>query len=83
MPELTEKQKELRIVRYRKLIKYRKIFGWIFSLVGAALFIVGVDNGNATLVMINGFLFFAYGLFMVWQAKNELKKLRRSRKVPQ
>jgi uncharacterized membrane protein YiaA len=57
MPELTEKQKELRIVRYRKIIKYRQIFGWIFSLVGAALFIVGVDNGNATLVMINGFCF--------------------------
>ena len=57
MPELTEKQKELRIVRYRKIIKYRSIFGWIFSFVGAALFMVGLDNGDATLVMINGFLF--------------------------
>ena len=82
MSELTEKQKELRIIRFRKIIKYRSLFGWLFSFVGAALFVVGIDNDFAPLVMLNGFLFFGYGLFMVWQAKNELKKLRRSRRVP-
>lgn len=82
MPELTEKQKELRIIRFRKIIKYRGLFGWLFSFVGTALIVVGIDNGFAPLVTLNGFIFFGYGLFMVWQAKNELKKLRRSRRVP-
>jgi hypothetical protein len=50
--------------------------------VGVALIVVGIDNDFAPLVTLNGFIFFGYGLFMVWQAKNELKKLRRSRRVP-
>ena len=56
MPELTEKQKELRIIRFRKIIKYRSLFGWLFSFVGSALFVVGIDNDFAPLVMLNGFL---------------------------
>jgi len=75
MKNISENEKNRRIDHFRRVIFYRSIFGWIFSLVGVVLFIVGLNNLDNPLVSINGFLFFAYGLFMVWQTKRAKEKL--------
>ena len=75
MPELSDEQKAHRVARFRKMVKYRAWFGWIFTIVGASLFVVGVKEGNHPMLLLNGVLFFGYGLFMVRQAKKHLQKL--------
>jgi hypothetical protein len=76
MPELTDEQKARRVAHFRRVIKYRSWFGWIFAVVGASLFYVGFANGQNPMVLLNGFLFLGYGLFMVRQAKRAMQKLR-------
>ena len=39
------------------------------------LFIVGLRNLSNLMLLLNGFLFFGYGLFMVWQAKKAKEKI--------
>ncbi len=75
MKELTEEQKAQKVVHFRRIIKYRSWFGWVFAVVGGTLFGVGIQNDNSAMVMLNGGLFFGYGLFMVWQAKEALANL--------
>ncbi len=75
MTGLTEEQKAKKVAHFRRIIKYRSWFGWLFAVVGAVLFAVGVDQGQNPMVMLNGFLFFGYGCFMVWQAKRAGEKL--------
>lgn len=75
MPELTDEQKANKVLHFRRIIKYRSWFGWIFAIVGAILFVVGVKQNQNPMVMLNGFLFFGYGCFMVWQAKRAREKL--------
>ena len=75
MTGLTEEQKAKKVAHFRRIIKYRSWFGWLFAVVGAVLFAVGVDQGQNPMVMLNGFLFFGYGCFMVWQAKRAREKL--------
>ena len=65
----TEEEKERRISHFQRVIRYRKLFGWVFSGVGLVLFLVGLKNAQNPLIMVNGALFFGYGLFMVRQAK--------------
>jgi len=65
----TEEEKERRISHFQRVIRYRKLFGWVFSGVGLVLFFVGLKNAQNPLIMVNGALFFGYGLFMVRQAK--------------
>ena len=43
---------------FKRIIRYRSIFGWVFSGVGFVLFIVGLKNLQNPLVLINGLLFF-------------------------
>ena len=71
----TPQQMAQKVTHFRRVIKFRSYFGWIFALVGAGLFVVGVKNGNMLLIMINGVLFFGYGLFMVWQSKRALERM--------
>ena len=75
MRELTDEQKAEKVVHFRRIIKYRSWFGWVFTIVGGTLFGVGLQNDNSSLIMLNGGLFFGYGLFMVGQAKKALGKL--------
>ena len=75
MPELSQEQKEKRVSHFRRVIKYRSLFGWIFAFVGGSLFVVGLQADQNLMVVINGALFFGYGLFMVRQSKKALKKL--------
>jgi len=75
MKDISEDEKTRRVSHFRRVIFFRSIFGWIFSLVGLSLFVVGLNNLNNPLVLINGFLFFAYGLFMIWQTKSAKAKL--------
>ena len=75
MTELSDEQKAQRVARFRKIVKYRAWFGWVFTIVGGSLFAVGVKENNNLLIMLNGFLFFGYGLFMVRQARQALKNL--------
>jgi len=75
MKNISEDERTRRTNHFRRVIFYRSIFGWIFSLVGVVLFTVGLNNLNNPLVSINGFLFFGYGLFMVWQTKRAKEKL--------
>jgi hypothetical protein len=60
---------ERKISHFQRVIRYRKLLGWVFSGVGLVLFFVGLKNGQNPLIMVNGALFFGYGLFMVRQAK--------------
>lgn len=72
---LSDEQKAKRVNHFKRIIKYRSWFGWLFSIVGAVLFGVGVQQNQDPMVMLNGFLFFGYGCFMVWQAKRAKEKL--------
>ncbi|MEC7800840.1 MAG: hypothetical protein VX609_06075 [Verrucomicrobiota bacterium] len=74
----TPEQMAKKMAHFRRVIRYRSYFGWIFAVVGAVLFGVGVKNEGMTLIMINGALFFGYGLFMVWQTKRAREGLDRS-----
>ncbi|MBT3636258.1 MAG: hypothetical protein HN531_04920 [Opitutae bacterium] len=76
MAEYTEEQKTKRISHFRRIIKYRIWFGWIFAFVGVSLFAVGLRGDQINwIVVMNGALFSGYGLFMVRQAKRALDKL--------
>ena len=75
MPELSNEEKARRVARFRKIVRYRLWFGWVFAFVGASLFFVGLQKGQNSLVIINGLCFFGYGLFMVRQAKQAIRKL--------
>ena len=74
----TPEQMAKKMAHFRRVIRYRSYFGWIFAVVGVVLFGVGVKNEGMTLIMINGALFFGYGLFMVWQTKRAREGLDRS-----
>ena len=78
MAALTDEQKAKKVTHFRRIIKYRSWFGWIFAIVGAVLFGVGVKESQNPMVMLNGFLFFGYGCFMLWQAKRAREKLDRN-----
>ena len=69
MSEFSDKEKTKRLNHFRKVIYFRSLFGWVFAGVGVCLFGVGLNNMSNPLVLINGLLFFGYGLFMVWQTK--------------
>lgn len=75
MPELSDEEKARRVVRFRKIVKYRAWFGWVFTIVGASLFVVGLKENNNALLILNGVCFFGYGLYMVRQAKKHLQQL--------
>ena len=77
MRKLTEEEKQKRVQHFRKVIKYRSWFGWVFTVVGGSLFGVGLQNKEIPLIMINGVLFFGYGLFMVRQTKKARESLDR------
>jgi len=77
MRKLTDEEKQKRVQHFRKVIKYRSWFGWVFTVVGGILFGVGLKNSEILLVMINGVLFFGYGLFMVRQTKRARESLDR------
>ena len=74
-PQPSPEQMTKKVAHFRRVIKYRSYFGWIFTVVGAVLFFVGVKNNQMPLIMINGVLFFGYGLFMVWQTKKARERL--------
>jgi vacuolar-type H+-ATPase subunit I/STV1 len=74
----TPEQMAKKVVHFRRVIKFRSYFGWMFTIVGGTLFGVGFKNHQMPLVMMNGACFFAYGLFMVWQTKRAREKLDRS-----
>ena len=75
MKKFSEEEKTRRINHFRKVVYFRSLFGWVFAVVGICLFGVGLKNGGNPLVLINGLLFFGYGLFMVWQTKKAKAKL--------
>ena len=75
MKQLTEEQKANKVRHFRRVIKFRRWFGWVFTFVGAAVFYVGFVNDQSPMVMLNGVLFFGYGLFMVWQTKRAMANL--------
>ena len=75
MKQFSEEEKTRRINHFRKVVYFRSLFGWVFAVVGICLFGVGLKNGENPLVLINGLLFFGYGLFMVWQTRKAKAKL--------
>ena len=74
-PQPSPEQMAKKVAHFRRVIKFRSYFGWVFTVVGAVLFFVGVKNNQMPLIMINGVLFFGYGLFMVWQTKKARQRL--------
>ena len=75
MKQFSEEEKTRRINHFRKVVYFRSLFGWVFAVVGICLFGVVLKNGGNPLVLINGLLFFGYGLFMVWQTRKAKAKL--------
>ena len=73
----TPDQMEKKIAHFKRVIKFRSYFGWVFAVVGAALFVVALQGNKMPLIMINGVIFFGYGLFMVWQTKRAQARLDR------
>ena len=73
--KLTPEQMAKKVAHFRRVIKYRSYFGWMFTIVGGTLFGVGMKNNQMPLIMINGDLFFGYGLFMVWQTTRARQRL--------
>ena len=73
----TPDQMEKKIAHFRRVIKFRSYFGWVFAVVGAALFVVAMQGNKMPLIMINGVIFFGYGLFMVWQTKRARARVDR------
>ena len=73
----TPDQMEKKIAHFRRVIKFRSYFGWVFAVVGAALFVVALQGNKMPLIMINGVIFFGYGLFMVWQTKRARARVDR------
>ena len=73
--KLTPEQMAKKVAHFRRVIKYRSYFGWMFTIVGGTLFGVGMKNNQMPLIIINGALFFGYGLFMVWQTKRARQRL--------
>tara|TARA_B100002019_G_scaffold268815_1_gene261093 strand:+ start:3902 stop:4141 length:240 start_codon:yes stop_codon:yes gene_type:complete len=69
MSEVSDKEKTKRIKHFRKVIYFRSLLGWVFAGVGICLFGVEINDMSNPLILINGLLFFGYGLFMVWQTK--------------
>lgn len=76
-PKPSLEQMAKKVTHFRRVIKFRSYFGWMFAIVGGTLFGVGVKNNQMPLIMINGALFFGYGLFMVWQTKRARQRLDR------
>ena len=74
-PKPNPEQMAKKVTHFKRVIKFRSYFGWMFAIVGGSLFGVGVKNNQMPLIMINGALFFGYGLFMVWQAKRAHQRL--------
>jgi len=72
---LSDEQKVKRLHHFRRVIRYRSLFGWVFSGAGLGMFILGLKNIHNPLILINGVLFFGYGLFMVWQTKRARQRL--------
>ena len=75
MNQYTDKEMEKRLHHFRRVIRYRSLFGWVFTGAGLGMFLFGLKNLANPLILINGVLFFAYGLFMVWQTKKAKAKL--------
>jgi hypothetical protein len=73
--ELSDAEMSRKMEHFRRIIRWRSIFGWLFSGLGLVLFIVGLRNLSNLMLLLNGFLFFGYGLFMVWQAKKAKEKI--------
>ena len=68
---LSDEQKAKRVNHFKRIIKYRSWFGWLFSIVGAVLFGVGVKQNQDPMVMLNGFLFWLWVLYGVASKKGK------------
>ena len=73
--ELSDAEMDQKMEHFQRIIRWRSMFGWLFSGAGLILFIVGLRNLHNLMLLLNGFLFFGYGLFMVWQAKKAKEKI--------
>jgi len=40
----TDEEKARRVTHFRRVVKYRGLFGWVFGIVGVVLFFVGVKK---------------------------------------
>ena len=56
-PKPTPEQMAKKVTHFRRVIKFRSYFGWMFAIVGGTLFGVGLKNNQMPLIMINGALF--------------------------
>ena len=66
--ELSDEEKARRVVRFRRIMGYRKIAGVVMAVAGIALLVVGLRENIQMLLVVNGVLIVGYGCFMVWQA---------------
>ena len=75
---LSDEQKAKRVNHFKRIIKYRSWFGWLFSIVGAVLFGVGVKQNQDPMVMLNGFLFLATGALWCGKQKGQRRNWKRT-----
>ena len=72
--ELSVDEKARRVAKFRRIVGYRKVAGFLFAIVGAGLLVVGLQE-NKPLVALNGAMFGGYGVYMVIQSKRAMQKL--------
>ena len=72
----TPEQLAKKMAHFRRVIRYRSYFGWIFAVVGAILFFVGLENNQMPLIMINGALFFWIWFFYGMADKKSTRATR-------
>lgn len=73
--ELSDAEMDRKIEHFQRIIRWRSMLGWFLTGVGLVFLIIGLRNLQNLILLLNGFLFFGYGLFMVWQAKKAKEKI--------
>jgi hypothetical protein len=73
--ELSDAEMDRKIEHFQRIIRWRSMLGWFLTGVGLFFFIIGLKNLQNLILLLNGVLFFGYGLFMVWQAKKAKEKI--------
>lgn len=75
MSQLSNQEKARRVSQFRKIIVYRFWAGWLIAVLGPIFLLVAVLKDQDPLIILNGFLFLGYGVFMIRQSKKATRNL--------
>jgi len=73
--DLSDAEMERKIEHFQRIIRWRSKLGWFLAGIGLVFFIIGLRILQNLILLLNGFSFLGYGLFMIWQAKKAKEKI--------